>query len=199
MMLHSLRIQVEHLLNSGFGPRAVVNAMANTGKYVCYEDVRRIAKGMSKARCEGRKPRTRIHMIPEGFDDLARITPTKPLSEHYGVSRSTVRLWRRERNIPTPGRCLPPKLVKPKTVTRPIGATYKPAPVTIHRDQSLAGRAVSECLQKLGRIFRCDEEGRQDRNGKLWNRNGFILSDDDVIDRARRNGWSPSDWGRIAA
>ena len=198
-MTPALREQVEHLLKSGFGPTAVVNALENVGKYVCYDAVRRVAKGISKARCEGRKPRTNLHKIPEGFDELARVLPTKPLSQKLGVSPSTVRLWRRVRNIPSPGRGGSPKLVKPKTSIRSGSAPYKPAPVTIHRDVSVAGRAVSECLQKLGRIFRCDPDGRVNPKGTHWNRNGFILTDDDVIDRARRNGWSPDAWERIAA
>lgn len=146
------------------------------------------------------KPEPKRPVMPNNFGKIAAELPTSVIAERLGISRNTVRNWRRLCGIPSPGRCLGPAKPKARKATSgtPIFA-YKPAPVTIHRDQSVAGRAVSECLQKLGRIFRCDEEGRQDRNGSLWNRNGFILTDDDVIDRARRNGWSPDAWERIAA
>lgn len=129
--------------------------------------------------------------VPADWETNATVMRADELKALYGVSDWLITRWRKETGIRGPGR---------RPDKRPSARrNFRQAPISVKRDTSVAGRAVDECLQKLGRIFRCDADGTANPKGTHWNRNGFILTDDDVIQRARRNGWSPDDWERIAA
>lgn len=65
-----------------------------------------------------------------------------------------------------------------------------PRPLPIRRDCTRAGQAA-DFLQKNGPIYRCTSKGAPFAKGTFWNRGGRILTDDDVIERAARLGWTP--------
>lgn len=139
-----------------------------------------------RAECGAPHPARALRPAPAHFASAARQHSLAKLETLFGVGPVVVRRWLKEAGVRR----------RPLTVAR---VNYKPAPVIKHVEGSLAGRAVDECLQKLGPVYRCTETGRPDKTGIHWNRGGRVLTDDDVIDRAVRNGWSASAWERIAA
>lgn len=123
---------------------------------------------------------------PEGFHLTAPSMTLSELRVRYGKSANVIRAW-----LASAG-------VSPRRGA-PGGRThYKPAPSIKHVENSLAGRAVDECLQKLGPVYRCDARGVPLADGFFWNRGGYVLTDDEVIDRACRNGWNPDAWRAVA-
>lgn len=63
------------------------------------------------------------------------------------------------------------------------------------RDMSHAGQAA-DFLRHSAPIHRCDARGRTQRehaNAGFWNRGGFVLTDDEVVRRAARQGWMPAE------
>jgi hypothetical protein len=67
-----------------------------------------------------------------------------------------------------------------------------------HRDMSNAGQAADH-LRRYGPVFRCTADGKPDTKGTHWHRGSFVLTDEDIIDRAQRNGWDADAWRKIAA
>lgn len=125
--------------------------------------------------------RTRANLTaPVSFRLFAPSHTQTECEAHYGVGDHVIRRWSEQTGV------------KCHRITKANGPVAR-------MDCSIAARAVRQCLQRYGEIFRCTPTGARDPNGSHWNRNGFILTDDDVIDRAHRNGWSPTDWERIAA
>jgi transposase len=141
---------------------------------------------------EGAPPHSPNSMA-DRFSDLAeraREMTLKQLAAHYGCQRGTVTKYLQARGL---------------TARPPVRVTFVPnayatAPVDRHqRDMTVAGRAVDECLRRFGRVYRCDAQGKPSPAGTHWNRNGFVLSDDEVIERAERLGWDANAWKRVAA
>jgi len=139
-----------------------------------------------RAECGAPHPKRPLRPAPAHFASAARQHSVAKLETLFGVGPVVVRRWLKETGVTR----------RPLAIAR---VNYKPAPVIKHVESSLAGRAVDECLQRFGPVYRCTPTGRPDKDGSHWNRGGRILTDDEVIDRARRNGWSPDDWERIAA
>jgi hypothetical protein len=104
---------------------------------------------------------------------------------HYKASAATVTRWRRQMDLRPHARA----------VKRPGGAHarrgrggFRETPLPVYRDWSVVGQAV-EFLRRIGPVFRCLATGAASSKGEFWNRNGWVLSDEDVLSRARRLGW----------
>lgn len=122
--------------------------------------------------------------------DRAREMTLKQLVAHYGCRRGTVTKYLRMMGL----------TARPAVRLTFVPNAYATAPVDRHqRDMSIAGRAVDECLRRYGRVYRCNAQGKPDPAGTHWNRNGFVLTDAEVIDRAERLGWDADAWKRVAA
>jgi hypothetical protein len=100
--------------------------------------------------------------------------------------------WRREAGLT--GRPEPVKTVKP---SRRRENAYLVAPVDrASRDTSRAGDAA-EYLRRYGPVYRCDVKGRANPRADYWMRGSTVLTDNDIIERAERNGWKPDLWREI--
>lgn len=125
--------------------------------------------------------RERRSPAPPGFSSAAPHLTMKQLRERYRRSAYHINLWCAEKGV------------RPLHIGR-----MKALPPARAIEQSLAGRAVEECLRRYGPVFRCDATGAALRDGFFWNRAGRVLSDDDVIARAEALGWDRDAWRRAA-
>lgn len=124
--------------------------------------------------------------VPE---DLAQRAPTHTIMElaaAYSVDRGVVRRWLARIGI----RSRRNKTEVFRVNRRPI------QPVA--RDTSRAGQAAV-FLQKWGPVYRCGPAGGADVKGTHWSRNGYILTDDELISRAERLGWGRETERSLAA
>lgn len=121
--------------------------------------------------------------------DLATTAPTMSIMElaaHYKVGRNIVRRWLRSTGL------------RSRRNTAEVFRVNRRPIQPVKRDSSHAGQAAT-FLQKWGPVYRCGPNGGADVEGTHWNRNGFILSDDELLARAQRLGWEPESWRRLAA
>lgn len=61
------------------------------------------------------------------------------------------------------------------------------------RDLTLAGQAA-DFLRRFGSVYRCDVTGKPNSKGTRWKRNYSVLTDDELMHRARRLGWTPMEF-----
>lgn len=117
--------------------------------------------------------------VPDGFRIMAQSMTRNEMRKHYGASFDTIDRWLAEMGVKArraaPGR-VPYGQPQSKQQTR--------------RDDSRAGRAA-DFLRRLGPVVRCDAHGQYSPTGTHWLRGSTVLSADEVIDRALRNGWQP--------
>lgn len=131
--------------------------------------------------------------LPDGFtDDAPRMTMAE-LCAKYERSRPVIEGWLKRAGV-TARRAVP--------VRRPMSFGERAAGgVTKMHDASDSSRAgmAARYLRRFGPVYRCDALGKPTPDGFFWNRGGFVLSDDEVIERALRNGWAPDAWMAVAA
>lgn len=137
--------------------------------------------------------------VPADFMANAAVMTERQIREHYGRAVATIRKWCAATGVkPRPaarGFAVTKQSFQPRLV--PNRATAKP--LVAYKDPSRAGEAA-EYLRHFGPVFRCTPTGKQDPNGTHWNRGGrTILTDDELIGRAERNGWAPDAWKDLAA
>lgn len=139
----------------------------------------------------GRAPECVPTPVP---DDFAQIAPTLrmfSLCAHFARSPRIVRRWIAETGIRPMER---PAAPKRNVSTRPMGMVVK-----IHhdpRDHSAAGQAA-DYLRRYGPVARCNAGGRYDPKGDHWRRGSTVLAADEIIARAKRQGWQPDAWKRV--
>lgn len=151
--------------------------------------------------------------MPEDFAEHAANEQNKMLAERYGASRAIVARWRREAGVRR-DRAAPVTPIARAARVRKAGTTGS-APRLVSsfskrggvavpldrdeaRDMSEAGQAAY-FLKRLGPVVRCDEHGKTEGAHTHWRRGSFILTGEEIIDRALRNGWKPDEWRKIAA
>jgi len=82
------------------------------------------------------------------------------------------------------------KKTQVKAPSKSVLATWKPPTMEYIRDLSTAGLAA-DFLQRLGPVTRCDLHGRPIKDGQFWRRGSTVLTDGELIARARDRGWEP--------
>lgn len=122
--------------------------------------------------------------IPEGFAAAALSVPAPLLAERYGISTSLARKWRFRLGI------------RPnfKRQYRRDGSTKVRAPA--------ARSTIDMAARHLGRIcptYRCRENGQADPTGDFWRYGRVVLTPDEMIERAKRHGYEPDAWRKLAA
>lgn len=143
---------------------------------------------------------------PEGFFEYQQGRPLKAVATDYGVSEHTVRRWLSELGINrqqqyNEARAAQKAIKKPAVKAVPDRKPWKStfvqtaAPDRPYVDPSPAGQAA-EFLRRFGPVVRCNEQGRYDPAGDRWRRGSSLLTADEIIERAVRNGWQS---GRMAA
>lgn len=114
--------------------------------------------------------------VPHSFRATAPTMTRTELAEHYGVGKTTIERFVKETGAQP--------LIRRAPIARSIKRLGHPDRVIRdNRAQTEADKAA-RFLQRFGRIYRCDENGEANLNGTHWNRNGFVLTDADVIERA---------------
>ena len=137
----------------------------------------------SKGRCPTCGHKGLLRTCPEDFVvELKRLGGSKAAAAHYQASLKTITRWRTESGL-TFGR---------RVKKRPRGVGFgRPGGlprVEIFRDMSAPGHAA-DFLRRYGAVFRCDENRKPNAKGGFWNRNGRVLTDTDIMERAERLGW----------
>lgn len=137
----------------------------------------------SRGRCRRCAYSTFKRSVPIDFLIILRARGSLGAARYFKASLSTVTRWRRECGVKPQDRAV--KSSAGKSVRR----AFRQTPLAQQRDCSAAGLAA-EFLRKSSPIFRCDQRGRLNPKGKFWHRGGYVLSDDEVIVRAQRQGWT---------
>jgi hypothetical protein len=150
-----------------------------------------------------RKPGKAMLPIPDDFAERASHTSNARLIARYGVCKGTIARWRRETGTVR-------RQVRPRPAAAPIEAREPRAasPRSGHarfkvdrvgnRGTSQAGEAA-EFLRRFGPVYRADEHGNPKGRPTHWRRGSFVLTDQEIIERAERNGWRPDAWKALAA
>jgi hypothetical protein len=122
--------------------------------------------------------------VPEDFAVTLRKLGSQGAARHYRASLGTVTRWRREIGLRPQERARKPSMMG---AVRP--RAFSERPLIVFRDFTLVGQAA-EFLRHIGPVFRCHASGAAHKQGSHWNRNGWVLSDEDLMSRARRLGWA---------
>lgn len=139
----------------------------------------------SRGRC---KPCANIGLKRSCPDDLFEILcsiGSHGAAKHYHASLSTVTRWRREMELKAQARLKRPEA---KTIRY---APFRQIPLINNRDMSCAGQAA-DYLRRYGAVYRCDAVGKPNPKGTHWKRNFAVLTDEEIVSRAIRLGWSIS-------
>lgn len=123
--------------------------------------------------------------MPDDFMEILRAKGSLGAAAHYRSSAATITRWRRQMDL------RPHARAKRGSVSNGGGRRSRGFRETLQatrRDMSVIGQAV-EFLRRIGPVFRCLTSGAASDKGEFWNRNGWVLSDEDVVSRATRLGW----------
>lgn len=134
--------------------------------------------------------------LPADFLTVAPTMTWRELADHYGYSEFVIRRFVKLTGAKTRARIRDQRRTYPGASS--MMGRAKPAPLVQHIDMSRAGRAA-DFLRQFGPVIRCKATGGFDPKGDHWRRGSTILSADEVIARAVRNGWRPDAWREIAA
>ena len=132
--------------------------------------------------------------MPASFPEIAPTMTRYVLADHYGVSTDVVKRWCDEAGVKyKPTHPLGRKGPRVSAADRAIGTVT----VMNQRDHSRAGQAA-DFLRRFGPVVRCDAEGRYAERGTHYRRGSTVLTGEEVIERAVRNGWNPDAWREVA-
>ena len=120
---------------------------------------------------------------PASFAAVAPLLSKRDLMARYGVGIMRIERWLGETQTTA--------LRKPQGRTRNIAS---PARIEVQTDADKA----ADYLRKFGPVSRCDEAGKPNLRGGHWRRGSFVLTDADIMARARRQGWNPDAWKMVA-
>jgi|GEM_PF-6846991 len=135
----------------------------------------------SRERCKPCSDKAQRRSCPGDFLAILRKLGSQGAAAHYRASLATVTRWRRELELRPQAR-----MKKGIGQSRPQGFVARP--LLINRDTSMAGQAA-DFLRRFGAVYRCDEAGPPNPKGKFWKRNFVVLTDDELVARAKRLGW----------
>jgi transposase len=124
--------------------------------------------------------------IPPDLARLCRNNTQAALGRHYGVSHHTVGRWLSAAGLSALKR-YPNNHYSGKNVV-----------AIDSRDGSLATRAQSH-LQRFVSVWRCTPEGAFDPKGSHFQVGRIVLTAGEMILRAERKGFDPTEWTRLAA
>jgi hypothetical protein len=141
--------------------------------------------GMSRSHATRFKP---LGSAPENFAQLAPTMSLHELQMMFDRGACVIKRWCAEAGV-SPRRYVPHFVARANRIP--------PAPVVFH-DTTRAGQAA-DYLRRFGPVFRCNANGGADAKGDHWSRFGFVLTDEEIIRRAERQGWQPESWRRLAA
>lgn len=127
---------------------------------------------------------TKLPGPPADFAAAARVMSLRELSAHFGITRERAANWRKTLGIGGQSRW--------STGAKPVAAPLHIAPVDHHqRDMSPAAQAA-DYLRRLCAVYRCDVRGRAMADGAFWRRGTAILTDGELMERAKGLGWEQS-------
>lgn len=120
---------------------------------------------------------------PDDFLSVLHRLGSQGAAKHFGASLSTVTRWRREAGMALHERA---RRARSGGLPKQRGLICSGL---LQRDVSLPGQAA-DFLRQFGSVYRCDVNGKPSAKGTHWRRNYSILSDDEIMARAQRLGWS---------
>lgn len=165
--------------------------------------------GLAFIRAKAGKPFRALGEMPEDFPELWETMARGKLALHYGRSPNTIALWEKRCGLSRPSSWRSPEhaagspKAKAQTKVARIAAVpnrRSPVPIAVERvqrDMSYVGQAV-DYLRQYGPVYRCTDKGRADPAGTFWRRGCSVLTGNEIIERARYNGWNPDAWRQVA-
>ena len=128
--------------------------------------------------------------IPDGFAAIAPTKSKRQLGIQFGVANSVISRWCMEAGVRS----------GTHQIERAGGGSdrYFNRSIYSHRDMTRAGMAA-EYLRRFGPVKRANARGVYDPKGDYWWRGSSLLTADEIIERALRNGWNPDAWRELSA
>lgn len=118
---------------------------------------------------------------PITFRSLAPTMTQKQCRQHYGVHSEALDRWERESGVACLG-----SLMAKKADTRPAPPSDRHA------------EAAADHLRRFAPVFRCTSGGRADQKGDWYCFGRTLLTPQELIARAKRKGFDPDAWQRVA-
>lgn len=122
-------------------------------------------------------------VMPADFVECAPSLTLAEARERFGVAEPVLRRWEAHTGVHLR-----------RLRVRPAGRLKMDR--DNRRDMSRAGMAA-DYLKRFGPVFRCDAQGKPSAKGTHWARGRFVLTGDEIIARAERNGWQPDAWRTV--
>lgn len=140
-----------------------------------------------------RQPKTQP--VPDGFALMVPQMTMRELKERFGKGKTTIWKWCQVAGVQ-------PRKASTHPPTRAAGHIHVGRKLNPfdgpRRDVSRAGQAA-DFLRTFAPVVRCNSVGHYDQNGDHWRRGSFVLTADEIIQRATRQGWNPEAWKALAA
>lgn len=126
------------------------------------------------------------------------------LSRHYGVGYKLVGRWLRQTGLtasPSPHKLAGMKPKPERTGYRKMSMVAKRAYCASLAPTGSGGAdaLAADYLRRRSPVYRCGPTGAFNPKGGFWRAGMAILTPDELIERARRHGYDPDQWRRIAA
>jgi hypothetical protein len=125
--------------------------------------------------------------VPEDFLIILRLVGSQGAARHFYASLGTVTRWRREIGL------VPQERARKSLVRAMRSRGFQEVKLIVCRDFTLPGQAAS-FLRRFGAVYRCDLSGKPNAKGSHWKRNFSVLDDGELMDRAKRLGWTEQEF-----
>lgn len=146
----------------------------------------KIINRSSRRHCKGCANVGLRRAIPTDFLPMLEKLGSQEAAKHYSASLSTVTRWRREIGLKSQIR------MRRALFRARMNNGFTQRPLLVIRDFSVAGQAA-DFLRRFGAVYRCAENGAPNSKGTHWKRNFSVLTDDEIVRRAERLGWTQAE------
>lgn len=138
--------------------------------------------------------------VPADFAERCAEMRLFQLREHYSATAPTLKRWMAETGARPLVHQKQPPAPKPRPRSEHIRLPGNPLSRIPERDISREGQAAEHLRRWFPNVHRCDEKGQFSLKGKFW-RCGMSdpLTGPELIEKAKRKGFDPDAWMKVAA
>jgi transposase len=198
--------QMCDLLREGLGYRVIAEKLGCSRSSIAGR-VKRLRRSDLTILPQNRREPARTNLdlaLPADFAAVAEGNSQEEIAAHYGVGIKTVCRWLDDAGLDRTARHAAPARVQKSRQRNSTIPTAANGRLAIDRPSGLRlmmspAAPAAEFLQRYGPVYRCDADGNPDPRGTHWRRGSFVLTDDELMQRARDKGWDPERWRQLAA
>jgi len=154
-------------------------------------------KGLEAKRAPNYIDRSTYNDIAE----MCKVMTVRQLTEHYGRSEDAVRKALAKRGLSAVYVRNPLHMRKEKqrkAVQKNYTDNWGKRPQVSGRVETYADQAAN-FLRKECAVYRCKEDGKPDWTASHWRFGRRVMTEEELINTAKRKGWNGDQWGSMAA